>query len=842
MPNPQLFVTITRPPSAMSFVDRTFQIAGNISWMFTPQNWTLNSRTVTVQFGPGGSTLSAAFTDLVNWQCTGSASPSLPWGSMFQVTVSAQAVFRVVIPFGSTIFATLNVSTTYMLRLFPPIAPSIGMAPFASPIVARELPLRFAFEGMASSPQAPIQLVQYKVEGGEFANAVNVSGNWSPFRIILPLPPTTPGNDHTLTIRAIDTFGTTGEISVPVAVQPEPPIVVPPGSKTTLSGAPTTSSVTSWTRLEPESTGADMGTSSSVRVFDPLWMLTRQWQMGEFQGEDAGTPIQARVRATSALLSRRFLGEAPKPTGAGPTVVAAQPYDPSRAPLEVLVERRPMRAAHANDARMVTFAVDAGLHFLRMLDLQKPSKSYRPAFLAMFVLQPLAPAPAPLLDDATSRYMQSMVGRTLDGRRLAATLRSSGPAQLAADPALGIASEDRSKVQTAAAGWLDWYDTMCSEPAGPADDAWNPPRLEYALSAGARFSAAPLDEMTFAATAIDGPIDWSSFDVDTGLSLTTASDQRVTSLVEAIIPAPVSFPGVPAPRFWEMEDARIAYGLVPVGPTDLAHLLMIEYESAYGNDWFVLPLTLPVGSVTRVDSLVVTDTFGVRLLVRPMNDPLLPPAFFSMWQPSLRRPVPSSALKTVANRFFLPPTLSRTLDSAPLEDVLFMRDEMANLAWAIERTVENPIEQPAQRYNTGESAAPAPAPVSVESPRYLLSSEVPFNWIPLLPVQVPNPLQPSTPGQFLSRLKRGAVLKPDGTTTKYPALGEVLRSAADLLLYDEEVPREGARITRQRRLARWSDGSTWLWTGFRNQTGQGEGASALQFDRVIEPRATTNEP
>src|SRR4030095_1008663 len=101
------------------------------------------------------------------------------------------------------------------------------------------------------------------------------------------------------------------------------------------------------------------------------------------------------------------------------------------------------------------------------------------------------------------------------------------------------------------------------------------------------------------------PIDWSSFDVESRISLTTASDRNVTSLVEAVIPAPISFPGSPAPRFWEMEDARIAYGLVPVGPTDLAHLLMIEYASAYGNDWFVLLLTLPVGSVTRVDSLVV---------------------------------------------------------------------------------------------------------------------------------------------------------------------------------------------------------------------------------------------
>ena len=129
--------------------------------------------------------------------------------------------------------------------------------------------------------------------------------------------------------------------------------------------------------------------------------------MGEFQGEDAGTPIQARVRATSAMLTRRFLGETPPPTGSGPTAVTAQAYDPSRTPLEVLVERRPMRAADETDARMLPFAVEAGLHFLRLLDLQKPSKSYRPAFVAKFGLQPLAADP-PLVDDATSRYVQSM--------------------------------------------------------------------------------------------------------------------------------------------------------------------------------------------------------------------------------------------------------------------------------------------------------------------------------------------------------------------------------------------------------------------------------------------------
>src|SRR5262249_27826773 len=193
-----------------------------------------------------------------------------------------------------------------------------------------------------------------------------------------------------------------------------------------------------------------------------------------------------------------------------------------------------------------------------------------------------------------------------------------GAAQLVLDAALNIAVADRPKVQQAAAAWLAWYDSMCSEPETAAEDAWNPARLEYALSVGARLSASAQDDVTYSAPGVDGPVDWSSFDVNPQVTLTTAADQSFTSIVEATIPAPVNFPGAPAPRFWELEDARIAYGLVPVGPTDLAHLMMIEYASTYGNDWFVVPLRLPVGSVSRIDSLVVTDTFGVRSLVPPI--------------------------------------------------------------------------------------------------------------------------------------------------------------------------------------------------------------------------------
>ena len=54
-----------------------------------------------------------------------------------------------------------------------------------------------------------------------------------------------------------------------------------------------------------------------------------------------------------------------------------------------------------------------------------------------------------------------------------------------------------------------------------------------------------------------------------------------------------------------------------------------------------------------------------------------------------------------------------------------------------------------------------------------------------------------------------------------------------LALYEEEVPREGVRVTRSYQYTRWFDGSTHVWIGRRKQIGRGEGSSGLRFD-VIE--------
>ena len=50
-----------------------------------------------------------------------------------------------------------------------------------------------------------------------------------------------------------------------------------------------------WDRLEPRARRVEFDEALQARVHDPLWMLGRQWQMGEFKGEDAGSAVLAKL-------------------------------------------------------------------------------------------------------------------------------------------------------------------------------------------------------------------------------------------------------------------------------------------------------------------------------------------------------------------------------------------------------------------------------------------------------------------------------------------------------------------------------------------------------------------
>src|SRR5262245_47732381 len=90
--------------------------------------------------------------------------------------------------------------------------------------------------------------------------------------------------------------------------------------------------LTMWSRLEGQPRAANFDRALRAEVRDPLWMLTRQWQMGEFQGDDAGSPITAKAHVETTRLHKY------QPGGAAGAV---ESFDESL-PLESQVERLPV--------------------------------------------------------------------------------------------------------------------------------------------------------------------------------------------------------------------------------------------------------------------------------------------------------------------------------------------------------------------------------------------------------------------------------------------------------------------------------------------------------------------
>src|SRR5215469_9564229 len=115
-------------------------------------------------------------------------------------------------------------------------------------------------------------------------------------------------------------------------------------------------------RLEPGVRNADMSVGLQARIYDPLWLLARQWQFGEFQAEDNGSPASARWRGEVAPLSRYFAGPI---TG----LVEGRQFNGSTTPLETIVERERVRP-NPTEPEKLRFAAEAGHQFLRMLEQQ----------------------------------------------------------------------------------------------------------------------------------------------------------------------------------------------------------------------------------------------------------------------------------------------------------------------------------------------------------------------------------------------------------------------------------------------------------------------------------------
>ncbi len=549
-------------------------------------------------------------------------------------------------------------------------------------------------------------------------------------------------------------------------------------------------SLTIWTRLEPRCRDADLTTALQARTHDPLWFLARQWQLGEMLGDDAGSPILAAVTTNESVLNR---------VSAGSTAATALPPG---TPLEAFIEREAVRPSTSDiEYRQ---SADAGLYFLRLLRVGNVGQ-LAPLYVTQYGIAAPTAAQQASLDAPALAVAAIVANRVPDGARLAVDLRAAQPG-LPATPV--IPSADRAAVQTAANAYLEWYDSLYDAPTTGPSPSWVDARMEYEFSVDASATDTPC---AFVADRYTGePLDWLSFDHSaTPLGAISTPPAAVT---HTLIPAPVTFKGMPAPRYWQLEDASVDIGAVDAGPADTARLMLREFALIYGNDWFVVPIPVTVGAVAHVTSLVVTDTFGITQTI----------PHYSATPDGGRWRIFAISGDAIDYRLILPPVLARGLDSQPQEQVLLVRDDAASMAWGVEKIVAGASGTPIDRASAAAIATPTPPPPTpVTGLRYELGTSAPAYYIPF----VANAASDGQP-----RMQRAALLAVDGSRAPITPLGRIL--ASDTPVFEEEFIREGVRIDRLYRLARWTDGSTHLWLARRKTTGAVAGSSGLQFDEI----------
>ena len=546
-------------------------------------------------------------------------------------------------------------------------------------------------------------------------------------------------------------------------------------------------SVTIWNRLEPRSRINGLSSGLAARVHDPLWLLARQWQFGEFAGKDAGSPISAQVQWTSAAFDRYASGtESP------------QPYD-THAPIEALIEREAVRPQQASTDLFQ--AAETGLQFLRLLDTADLGH-LRTSYIQQYSLA--TPANA---DNDALKLGSVVAGRALDGIQLRADLAAVGGAL----PALPVLSpSDAKAVLPLATAWAEWFDSLFSQPTTPT--SWAPARMEYSFA----FGAAAEDNGLVAQEYDGGSIDWYTFDRAT-VALAGGSAQPVSATRNVIV-APVTFRGMPARRFWEMEDAAVDIGAVSAAAEDLGRLLLREFALIYGNEWFQIPLSVPVGCQVVINSLSIFDTFGITTTIPHYAAVDGSLGGWRMFALDAAAPIMTSASSRLAamNLLVLVPGGVNILDSVAIEDVLLLRDEPAEMAWGVERTVVGASGGSTDRALLWRTAQPPVQPTPANAvAAYRLGTRVPDYWIPFLPVATDDgPLQ----------LRRGRL----PTATTGPA-GHMLAYPNQTIFF-EELPREGIHLERRYRYARGLDGSTHVWIGRIRSASTGEGRSGLRFD------------
>src|SRR5215203_5457515 len=293
------------------------------------------------------------------------------------------------------------------------------------------------------------------------------------------------------------------------------PQVIDPGLKQKLLSTAFRPAITLWNRLEGRARQADFSRSLRAEIRDPLWMLTRQWQLGEFKGSDGGSAAKVRVQIDAARLDR-FAARANDGVGFQPAV----PYDEST-PLEVQVERETLWQTTAASAdEYLALRAQMGRHWLSLLRAAG-HHSLRTLFVGEYGFTDVREdgsdaerlEAAHVQSDATSwQLLAASLRRLPDGRRLLDAVNDGSFDAFVDDR---VEPARRQSVKDLARDFQRWFARLYSQPGSRAEDAWAPPYLEYQFASSAPADATEQQRTTLVAEQYHhGRLDWFAFEVD----------------------------------------------------------------------------------------------------------------------------------------------------------------------------------------------------------------------------------------------------------------------------------------------------------------------------------------
>jgi len=579
--------------------------------------------------------------------------------------------------------------------------------------------------------------------------------------------------------------------------------------------------------LEPSRLDDKLRPMLKGQMHDALWMLSQQDRMKEFIAEDAGTAVEVRFE----LDSQRF-----KTFKSGSTETD---YNLD-IPLETQIERLPIQF---NLGLKILFA----RKFYKILKATTNSADFAGVILAIKDHFPLIINNGDKSDVYNMEIIDAMDYLHFDAEIIYKKIIDGKFYNQPGEPNSPTGLNLLLVTET----FENWIKNNYLPDYGPnwnVSSNWDIPSMGY----NAKVAAHPTydtNKTVLAAKDYDsGRLDWYSFDKDIATAV-NADPPKNSTLMIAKVPSPVSYNGMPTQRWWEFEDQNIdlASELASDSSKDILKRSVLEYMNQYSNDWLIVPIDLKVASMNKIGAIVVKDCFGMKTAVLPALDNNN--ESWDNWNLFNYNEL-SDINSTDPTSFVLAPNLTQLQESEPIEQIQFLRDEMSNMVWGIEKQVPNALGRGIRGYDAWNAYNKYILDnLNIEVPRqyfkennaehaFELMNSFPENWIPFIPVRKDNgalteihfqratynriiPTEPQiNTGEYIK--PRTKLLMPDKDST--------------LFFNEEEILRTGSVLSTTFQRARWSDGSVHLWLGNKKQVGYGEGSSELRFDKLANKK------